>query len=109
MTTDANIARQVIQDELEFQINTAKTELEVLANRAEGTMVFPADALRVYRKAEQIYASMAARDAEAIPLGRGTNEPSESVGHSRVFRTRAAMYASTWSSASTGGGRNAAS
>ena len=39
MTTDANIAKQVIQDELEFQINTAKAELEVLANRAEGTMV----------------------------------------------------------------------
>jgi len=39
MTTDANIAKQVIEDELEFQINTAKAELEVLANRAEGTMV----------------------------------------------------------------------
>ena len=39
MTTDANIAKQVIQDELEAQINTAKAELEVLAGRAEGTMV----------------------------------------------------------------------
>ena len=39
MTTDANIAKQVIEDELEFQINTAKAELGVLANRAEGTMV----------------------------------------------------------------------
>jgi uncharacterized lipoprotein YajG len=39
MTTDANIAKQVIQDELEFQINTSKAELEVLASRAEGTMV----------------------------------------------------------------------
>jgi F0F1-type ATP synthase membrane subunit b/b' len=39
MTTDANIAKQVIEDELEFQINTAKAELEALANRAGGTMV----------------------------------------------------------------------
>jgi hypothetical protein len=39
MTTDANVTKQVIQDELEFQINTAKAKLEVLANRAEGTMV----------------------------------------------------------------------
>jgi hypothetical protein len=39
MTTDASIAKQVIEDELEFQINSAKAELEVLANRAEGTMV----------------------------------------------------------------------
>ena len=39
MTTDADIAKQVIQDELESQINTAKSELEVLAGRAEGTMV----------------------------------------------------------------------
>ena len=39
MTTDANIGKQVIEDKLEFQINTAKAELEVLANRAEGTMV----------------------------------------------------------------------
>ena len=39
MTTDANIAKQVIEDELEFQINTAKAELEALANRAEGTVV----------------------------------------------------------------------
>ena len=39
MTTDANIARQVIEDKLEFQINSAKAELEVLANLAEGTMV----------------------------------------------------------------------
>ena len=39
MTTDASIAKQVIEDKLEFQINTAKAGLEVLANRAEGTMV----------------------------------------------------------------------
>ena len=39
MTTDASIAKQVIQDEIESQINTAKTELEVLASQAEGTMV----------------------------------------------------------------------
>jgi len=39
MTTDGNIAKQVIQNELEAQINTAKAELEVLASRAEGTMV----------------------------------------------------------------------
>jgi hypothetical protein len=39
MSTDAKIAKQVIEDELEFQINTAKAELEVLASRAEGTMV----------------------------------------------------------------------
>ena len=39
MTTDASIAKQVIEDELEFQINTAKTELEAMENRAEGTMV----------------------------------------------------------------------
>ena len=39
MTTDAKIAKQVIEDELEFQINTAKAELEVMASRAEGTMV----------------------------------------------------------------------
>lgn len=39
MTTDASIAKQVVEDELEFQINTAKAELEALENRAEGTMV----------------------------------------------------------------------
>jgi hypothetical protein len=39
MTTDAKITKQVIEDELEFQINTAKAELEVLASRAQGTMV----------------------------------------------------------------------
>lgn len=39
MSTGANIANQVIQDELEYQINTIKAELDVLANRAEGTMV----------------------------------------------------------------------
>jgi hypothetical protein len=38
MTTNANIAKQVIQDELEAQIDAAKAELEVLASRAEGTM-----------------------------------------------------------------------
>ena len=39
MATDANIAKQVVQDELESQINTVKAQLEVLANRAAGTMV----------------------------------------------------------------------
>lgn len=39
MTTDADIAKQVIQDELASQINIAKAELEALAGRAEGTMV----------------------------------------------------------------------
>jgi phosphoglycerate-specific signal transduction histidine kinase len=39
MATDAKSAKQVLQDELEAQINTAKAELEVLASRAEGTMV----------------------------------------------------------------------
>ena len=39
MTTGAEIAKQVIQDELESQINIAKAELEALAGRAEGTMV----------------------------------------------------------------------
>ena len=39
MTTDAKIAKQVIQDELQYQINAAKAELDALANRAEGTMV----------------------------------------------------------------------
>ena len=39
MTTDANIAKQVIQDELEAQIDTAEAELEVLSSRAESTMV----------------------------------------------------------------------
>ena len=39
MTTSANVAKQAIQDELEFQINTAKAKLEVLANRARGKMV----------------------------------------------------------------------
>jgi hypothetical protein len=39
MTTDAKVAKQVIEDELELQINTAKAELEVLASRAESTMV----------------------------------------------------------------------
>ena len=38
-TTEADIAKQVIQDELESQINTAKAELEVLAGRAEGTIM----------------------------------------------------------------------
>ena len=39
MTTDASIAKQVIQVEIESQINTAEAELEVLASQAEGTMV----------------------------------------------------------------------
>lgn len=39
MSTDTNIAKQVIADEFESQINTAKAELEILASRAEGTMV----------------------------------------------------------------------
>ena len=38
MTADANIAKQIIQYELESQIQTAKAELEVLASRAQGTM-----------------------------------------------------------------------
>lgn len=39
MTTDPNIAKQVIEDEIESQINSAKAKLEVLASQAEGTMV----------------------------------------------------------------------
>ena len=39
MTTDASIAKQVIQDEIESQINAAKAKLEVLASQAEGKMV----------------------------------------------------------------------
>lgn len=39
MTTDANIAKQEIQDEFESQIKAAETELELLAGRAEGPMV----------------------------------------------------------------------
>lgn len=39
MTTDGNIAKQVIQGELEAQINAAKAELEVLESREEGTML----------------------------------------------------------------------
>ena len=39
MTTDASIAKQVIRDEIESQINSAKAELEVLAGRAEGTLL----------------------------------------------------------------------
>ena len=39
MTTKTDIAKQVIQDSLESQINAAKAELELLAGRAEGTMV----------------------------------------------------------------------
>jgi uncharacterized protein YoxC len=38
MTTDASIAKQVIQDEIESQINSAKAELKVLAGRVEGTL-----------------------------------------------------------------------
>jgi exonuclease VII small subunit len=39
MTTDASIAKQVIQDEIKSQMNSAKAELEVLAGRAEGTLL----------------------------------------------------------------------
>ena len=39
MTTDGSIAKQVIEDEIESQINSAKAKLEVLASQAEGTMV----------------------------------------------------------------------
>ena len=39
MTTDANIAKQAIQDEFESQIKAAEAELELLAGRAEGAMV----------------------------------------------------------------------
>lgn len=39
MTTTADIAKQVIQDRLESEINTAKAELQLLAGRAEDTMV----------------------------------------------------------------------
>lgn len=34
----ASIAKQVIEDELEAQINAAKAELEIMASRAEGKM-----------------------------------------------------------------------
>ena len=39
MTTDANVAKQAIQDEFESQIKAAEAELELLAGRAEGAMV----------------------------------------------------------------------
>jgi len=39
MTTDANIAKQAIQDEFESQIKAAEAELELLAGRAGGAMV----------------------------------------------------------------------
>jgi len=39
MTTDADIAKQAIQDEFESQIKAAESELELLAGRAEGTVV----------------------------------------------------------------------
>jgi hypothetical protein len=39
MTTDASIAKQVIEDEIESQITSAKEKLEVLASKAEGSMV----------------------------------------------------------------------
>lgn len=39
MTTDANIAKQAIQDEFESQIKVAEAELGLLARRAEGAMV----------------------------------------------------------------------
>jgi hypothetical protein len=38
MSADASIAKQVVQDEIESQINTAKAELEVLTSRVRGTM-----------------------------------------------------------------------
>ena len=39
MTTDADIAKQAIQDEFESQIKAAESELELLAGRAEGAVV----------------------------------------------------------------------
>jgi len=39
MTIEGNLAKQVIEDELESQINTAKAELEVVTSRAQGTLV----------------------------------------------------------------------
>ena len=39
MTTDASIAKQVIQDAIESQINSGKAELKVLAGRVEGTLL----------------------------------------------------------------------
>ena len=39
MTTDANVAKQAIQDEFESQIKAAEAEPELLAGRAEGAMV----------------------------------------------------------------------
>lgn len=39
MTTNCKIAKQIIQDELELQIKTAKAKLAVLTSRAESAMV----------------------------------------------------------------------
>ena len=39
MTTDVSITKQVIEDEIESQINSTKAKLEILASRADGTMV----------------------------------------------------------------------
>jgi uncharacterized protein YukE len=39
MTTEADITKQEIQDQFESQIKAARAELEILAGRAEGSMV----------------------------------------------------------------------
>lgn len=39
MKSNVRITKQVIEDEIESQINSAKAKLEVLASQAEGTMV----------------------------------------------------------------------
>lgn len=39
MSTDVNIAKQIVHDKLESQIKTAKARLDVLAGRAEGKAV----------------------------------------------------------------------
>ena len=39
MSTDVNIAKQIVHDRLESQIKTAKARLDVLAGRAEGKAV----------------------------------------------------------------------
>lgn len=39
MKSNVSITKQVIEDEIESQINSAKAKLEVLASQAEGTMV----------------------------------------------------------------------
>jgi hypothetical protein len=39
MSTDVNIAKQIVHDKLESQLKTAKAKLDVLAGRAEGKAV----------------------------------------------------------------------